>query len=287
MTIEKIVRGLKMRIIIAEILRLLFKSNFLKRKYFGIYTRVIKPTNLFKGVVREIDYHGIKLSLHIEDWIQQNIYFLGEYEKPELETLKHFLSKDSVFIDVGANFGLYTLQASKLIGEKGRIICFEPFAENFNSLTTNIALNNLANVIAEKLAVGEKEDTITLYCDDQEQNLGMTSTKFRENALTEVVQIVSLDSFLQKEQFEHIDFIKIDIEGHEYAALLGMRETLTKYKPTLLIEIFTDTNSDNNEKINDFLESVGYKKWFIDDVGNLSETPVNSKRDNYIFTIRD
>jgi hypothetical protein len=57
-----------------------------------------------------------------------NNIFLGDYEKAELGTLNLFLKQDSLFIDIGANFGLYTLNASKIIGKDGGIISFEPFS---------------------------------------------------------------------------------------------------------------------------------------------------------------
>jgi len=280
--------NINMRIIIAKIFKFLFESEFLKKsRFFGIYKRIFKPLNLFKGVVCEIKYNQVQLILHIEDWIQQNIYFLGEYETQELKTLQQFLKEDGIFIDLGANFGLYTLNASKLVGKKGTIICFEPFSQNYKYLSNNIVINNLQNVQAENLAVGEKNGTINLYYDKQEKNLGMVSTKHIENSLKEEVQVVSIDSYLQNKPLSHIDLIKIDIEGFEYSALMGMHITLTKYKPTLLIEILKEEESDNNSKrIHDLLNKLGYRKYFIDDKGNLSENETNSKRFNYIFTTK-
>ena len=47
-------------------------------------------------------WNGLLLSLHVDDWIQENLYFLGEYEKAELTSIKQFLNHDSIFIDIGA-----------------------------------------------------------------------------------------------------------------------------------------------------------------------------------------
>ena len=275
-----------MRIIIAIIFRFLFKKDILKNSsFFGIYKRIFKPLNLFKGITMEIKYNQLQLILHIEDWIQQNIYFLGEYEKPELKTIQLFLKKDSTFIDLGANFGLYTLNASRLIGKKGNIISFEPFSKNYKSLMDNITINNLQNVQTEKLAIGEKNGNINLYYDERENNLGMVSTKNIENSSKEQVKIVSIDSYLQNKYLSHIDLIKIDIEGFEYSALKGMRATLIRYKPTILIEILNEEEPNTNtRKIHTLLNDLNYSKYFIDDNGNLSKSEINSNRFNYIFT---
>lgn len=235
----------------------------------------------------EIKYNQLQLILHIEDWIQQNIYFLGEYEKPELKTIQLFLKKDSTFIDLGANFGLYTLNASRLIGKKGNIISFEPFSKNYKSLMDNITINNLQNVQTEKLAIGEKNGNINLYYDERENNLGMVSTKNIENSSKEQVKIVSIDSYLQNKYLSHIDLIKIDIEGFEYSALKGMRATLIRYKPTILIEILNEEEPNTNtRKIHTLLNDLNYSKYFIDDNGNLSKSEINSNRFNYIFTTK-
>jgi len=276
-----------MRILLAKLFRVLFKIKYIRNRFFGIYKRIFKPFNLFKEVICKVLYEDFKLILHIDDWIQQNIYFLGEYEKAELKTLGNFLSANSVFIDLGANFGLYTLYASKLVGENGKVISFEPFGENFKSLTRNIEINKLANVLAEKLAVGEKEGTIHLYCDIEEKNLGMVSANYIENAYHEQVSIVSLDTYFDNKSIDRIDFIKIDIEGFEYPALLGMKNLLVKFHPTLLIEILNNEEStEYEEKIFNYLNNLGYKKYFIDDKGNLSDRESNHKRMNYLFTIK-
>ena len=248
---------------------------------------MILPNNLFGGVIRKIRYNDLQIELHIDDWIQENLYFLGEYEVAELKTMKQFLTYDSVFIDIGANIGLYALNASKILDENAQIICFEPFQKNFNSLAKNIALNGLSNVQLEKKAIGDKDGTINLYYNEEEMNLGMVSTKPLEKGITEKVTLVSLDSYLKDHPVPRIDLIKIDIEGFEYSALLGMKNTLTAFQPSILIEILDGNDSDSqNLKCYEFLLDLGYNKYFIDDHGNLSEKEVNPSRMNYVFTTK-
>lgn len=278
------------RIILARIFRILFRISFFKKRFFGLYKRIFYPFDLFKGVVMKVKIHNdINLMLHVDDWLQQQLYFFGEYEKAELKMLEKFLMSDSVFIDIGANLGLYSLYASSLMGENGTVVCFEPFSTNYRLLKQNISLNSNLNIRAENMAIGETDGLINLYYDEKDRNLGMVSSDMTEYTHSEAVKAVSLDSYLNGKSFEKIDFIKIDIEGHEYAALLGMKNTLARFHPTLLIEILEEDkpkSNSNKKKIIDFLESFGYRKYFIDDDGSLSETEKNPKRMNYIFTKR-
>lgn len=76
-----------MRKLIAYFLKFLFKIKSLRKYYYGIYTRFIKPKNLFKGIQATATINGIKFNLKLEDWIQQNIFLFGEYEKAEFSAL--------------------------------------------------------------------------------------------------------------------------------------------------------------------------------------------------------
>tara|TARA_R110001583_G_scaffold34847_6_gene116638 strand:+ start:9059 stop:9499 length:441 start_codon:yes stop_codon:yes gene_type:complete len=134
--------------------------------------------------------------------------------------------------------------------------------------------------------VGEKDELIDLYYNSKEKNLGMVSTHFSEFSENEIANCVSLDNYFRQSSIKKVDFIKIDIEGYEFSALLGMKNILLKFHPILLIEILEDNKqlSTNKKTIIDFLEDIEYKQYFIDGKGNLSKTEINHSRMNYIFT---
>ena len=91
------------------------------------------------------------------------IFAFREYYEPELAYLEKVLSPGKVFIDVGANFGVYTLVASKLAGAAGKVIAIEPTAQSFAVLRQNIALNHFANVRAFQVALTQKRGKAWLY----------------------------------------------------------------------------------------------------------------------------
>lgn len=273
-----------MRSLLASIFKSLFSLPFLRRFFYGLHTRVFLPFQLFKGVIKQSNYFGVAFKLHIDDWIQENIYFLNDYERAELTFLINKLQADDVFVDIGANIGLYSLVASQSLTSSGKVIAFEASQENHSRIQEHIELNESQNIVAHHLAVADRNKDITLYYDAEAANRGMvTAYSQKEEGSTEVVRAVSLDQFLTEER---IDFIKLDIEGGEYEALLGMKKKLEKYKPTLLLEMEEDIIAQTNyskQDMLDFLHTIGYQQFFISDTGDLISSNENPSRKNYVF----
>jgi FkbM family methyltransferase len=278
-----------MRTVAAEFFKFLFQFSFFKKRWFGIYKRIFRPLNLFRGVTRSYTFRGeILFELHLEEWIQQNIFFLGEYETSELNFLESTLKKGDTFIDVGANIGVHTLVASKKVGETGKVISFEPFPKNNKLIQKNIELNNTTNVQLERFAICDNSKSIPLFYNEAEVNQGMASSYATEFSLTETVEAISLDEYLKLNPIEHVDLIKIDIEGGEYPALQGMTQALQKLKPTLLIELDDDIIKNTpfgKSQIIGFLMNLGYKQYFLDRNGNLTENEKLSETKNCVFKI--
>ena len=273
-----------MKIFLSYLVKLFFKIPFLKGTYFGFHKRFFKPYNLFEGTIKTVSFQNVKFELHIEDWIQQNIYFVGAYERAELNLLNRHLSENSVFVDIGANFGLYSLVASQKITNSGKIICFEPFPKNYAALKKNISLNGISYITSENIALGDKKDELSLYYQPTEKNLGMVSANFMENSKTIEVDVMSFDEYVNENGIDKIDFIKIDVEGFENQVIMGMKKTLELFSPMILIEIFDEgLINSNHHNAHDYLTRIGYSKYFIDDFGNLSSENTNPIRKNYFY----
>jgi len=250
------------RSFLADLFRLLFKISFFRKRYYGIHKRIFNPLHLFRGVVKRIHLNNtIWFDLHIDDWIQENLFFINEYEAGEMKLMKRFLKPGDVFIDIGANIGLHTLFASAIVSNRGMVFSFEPFSENYNLLQHNISLNNASNVVAERIAVSDLKQQIDIRYDTSHANSGMASAYLPGFSQYETVDSISLDEYLFYHQIERVNFIKIDIEGGEYPALSGMRETLKKFNPIILLEINKEILSFTpyaEKDIIDFLKSMGY-----------------------------
>lgn len=272
---------------LADFFKWLFTFSFFRKRFYGIHQRVFFPLQLFKGVQKQILFHGnIQLELAIEDWIQENLFFLGEYENAEFTFLSATLKQGDVVIDIGANIGLYSLFAASKIGAQGKVISFEPFQKNYQALCKNVSLNATNNVELVNLAVAESESEIDLYYDTRQANLGMVSSYLSEHNQHQKVQTISIDKYLQQHPLPKIDFIKMDIEGNEFPALKGMRNTLIQFHPILMIEMDKDIVKSTPYTDSDiilFLQELGYTKYHITPKGKLEKDYADNGLTNFVF----
>jgi FkbM family methyltransferase len=163
------------------------------------------------------------------------IFAFREYYEPELGYLEKILSRGKVFVDVGANFGVYTLVASKLVGPTGKVIAFEPAAQSFAILWQNIELNHASNVRAFQVAVAQSKSRSWLFhgWDPVGNSLGKDPLRSNEG---EEVQTEALDQLLEDNDIGRVDAIKIDVEGAEELVLRGAIRCLTTHRPIVIFE---------------------------------------------------
>ena len=161
--------------------------------------------------------------LHGWRWIagsSTNGCWLGTYERHMQRLFREHIRPGATVFDVGANAGFFTLLASKLAGDSGRVYAFEPLPRNLEFLERHIELNELANVHVESLAIaatsGEAHFRIA-----QHASMGGLSEEGDLRVVT-----ASLDDLIATGRATRPDFIKMDIEGAESDALRGAKELL-------------------------------------------------------------
>lgn len=220
-----------------QLLRLFFRLPGTSKHFFGIYKRFIENSKSVRNKTKIVSIKGVRFELHLDDWIQAHMYFLNHYEQEETNLVIQKLPKGGTFIDIGANVGFYSLFAAQKAGSSGKIISFEPFPLNVQRLKRNISLNNFSRVEVVPMAVGNDSGKLDLYYSENEQNMGAVSGLGDGTDHSVTVDLIRLDDYLESCSIEKIDVIKIDIEGSEYDALTGMKQTLEKFKPAILIEI--------------------------------------------------
>ena len=202
------------------------------------------------------------------------IYAFRDYYEPELLYLERVLSPGKVFVDAGANFGIYTLLASKIVGEAGRVISFEPSSRVFPVLRRNITLNGFKNVLAFPIALTDKPGRARLYyhsavgCD----SLGKDAS-FEPDAHAEEIGTESLDTVLKQTSVGRVDVIKMDVQGAEELALRGANEIVSSMRPIVIFEFFPEGAISLGLSPNgpwDFLEGHGYEFFIVDERGAVS-----------------
>lgn len=190
------------------------------------------------------DFRGdAKFNCFLREHMGSQIFFRGSYSGDQLTIIEKLLHNNSVFLDVGANQGEFTIAAAK-VARQGKVIAFEPISEYRARLIENVRLNNFENVKVIPAALGEQEGVFPIYdqlerYDDGTKHEGVLSlfaSDSRRHA-REVVPVKRLDDVLKELEIRRVDVIKLDIEGAEWIALRGAINTITSYRPTLILEI--------------------------------------------------
>jgi len=182
--------------------------------------------------------------------------FIPRLKKPPREDifLKYHNMQNMVVFDIGTWIGLHTLFFAKSVQPNGKVFSFEPNPFNYKELLKNIGVNNFDNIQTFELAIGSNEYEDQLIFDSTHTSTGSLNKEIKtdlmqSNTVEEIqIKIVSLDYIISKEGLPLPDFIKIDIEGFEFDALIGMENLLKNKKPELFIEIHgaTKTKKETN-----------------------------------------
>jgi FkbM family methyltransferase len=140
-------------------------------------------------------------------------------------------SAGDVVFDLGANIGTESLLLSKIVGVTGKVFAFEPVT--FDILRHNIQINNVKNVEVIPAAVSNVSGHTEIEILDSFQGSTIVrgSNPKQQSSLVRVVPVTTIDDFCANNELDHIDFIKMDVEGAEGAALLGATKTITNSHP--------------------------------------------------------
>lgn len=164
----------------------------------------------------------------------------GEFEAAEMAFVERFLKPGMTVLDVGAHHGLYSLLASARVGAGGRVFAFEPSPRERRALRLNLLLNLAGNVSVQGLALGSDNGEQSLFVVQGSQR-GCNSLRPPEvfSATVPVsVRVVPLDEWLVKQKINHVNFIKLDVEGGELDALKGGAGLFERRpRPTVLAEV--------------------------------------------------
>lgn len=193
-------------------------------------------------------------------YVDKSIIDTGLFEPHSTEVVRKLVKSGDVVMDVGANIGYYSVILSKLVGEGGKVYCFEPTDHYSYVLQSNIEANNTKNVELIKLGLSNIRQTLDIQVGANSATLhspGKVPLNF-----TERIELVSLDEWVVNHNIEKINFIKVDIDGHEPCFLNGAWNTLEKYDPVILLEVSHPHYLDAGFTAWDFydlLKSRGYR----------------------------
>jgi FkbM family methyltransferase len=162
----------------------------------------------------------------------------GVYEPVETRVVMACVSEGDIAFDIGANIGWYTTLLSRLVGPRGTVHAFEPLASTYQVLTGNCKLNECLNVVLNNIALGDRDGIVTMhyYPDEACGNASMVRMS-TASSIQSTCGLTTLDAFVLKHQVSRCDFIKCDAEGAEMAFITGACRTLSRFEPSILIEL--------------------------------------------------
>jgi FkbM family methyltransferase len=175
----------------------------------------------------------------------RGVYLYGDSLEPELECLQHFIGPRQVFVDVGANVGVFTVKAAKELGNEGLVIAIEPFIDTAVQLSRNVRVNGYSNVRIRNFCMGRSTQHARLHLNKGKPN----SFSLIRNGAAESISVlsVSLDDLCRWENLQRLDYLKIDAEGAEAAVLDGGREAISRFRPIVQVEV---TKGDSSLGLN-------------------------------------
>lgn len=161
----------------------------------------------------------------------------GKFDSEEYEfaRLHEWLAPGDVALDIGSNFGTYTLRMSELVGDRGRVFAFEPVPQTFAMLTRVLNVANRKNVTALNVACSDRNGYSSISVPDESltgEDLYRATLVKDEASLS--VCCMRLDDLSLP--LDRLRVVKIDTEQHETAVIAGMWGTITKYRPIMIIE---------------------------------------------------
>lgn len=226
----------------------------------GFKLLILNPSKPF--IIKTI--YGFKLFIkpNIDSGLENSLYYHGIYEKGFANFLRKNLKEGDVFIDVGANIGLFTILASKCVGNTGKIFSFEPNPEIFEQLEINVSLNKSKNIELFNFALGNNQSEEKLYPILQVNRGASSLIKPKDSNLSFKVNVKRFDDL-----FENIIpcYIKIDVEGFEFEVIKGMKNIISSTNPPVLIVEYSQNreSANNSSELIDFILSANHYSLFM------------------------
>ena len=262
-----------------------FCFSKMKKKIHAIYKKFFKifiGTNIGRyGIVRKlsrflnsnlkpdwVEIEGEKMYLDEVDALCLSIN--GIHEKMLTNLIKKEIHSGDVVLDIGAHIGYYTLQFANLVGPTGKVYAFEPEPKNFELLKKNVQINKHDNVVLIQKIVSDKDGIVEFFIskfDSIGNKLFKSNGEHETKEYAIKIESTTLDEYF-KDSKEKIDFIKMDIQGGEGKAILGMKNLLKENKNLKIVQEWwpdgLKQNHTNPEDHLKFLRHIGYKFYEID-----------------------
>lgn len=224
-------------------------SRALREKYFAAFCWFVR------GRKRIVSIDGVTLHLDLGETIDVAV-LLRRFEPEIVEAIRTHARPGDIVIDIGANTGVHALAFAARVLPGGKVYAFEPTDHAYARLRENIGLNPAL-------------DVEPIQCALADENLPPRQVDFRSSWRTDgviehrtsTVEFMRFDDWVRRRGIDHIDVVKLDVDGYEYPVIRGAFSTLERLRPTIFMEVgryhFDDPERDPIE----VLVGIGYRFW--------------------------
>ena len=194
--------------------------------------------SLMRNPLFKFNYRNVSFLISLDPkngYIDEKICDVGVFESEMLDAFMVYVKEGMTFVDIGANIGQHSLFVSRLVGENGNVISFEPIPRLYQQFKRSVEANNMKNVNIINAGCGNKEETLDIYMD--KSNMGASSVikpDTRSKLTKTSIHIIKPEEILLS--YKKIDVMKIDVEGFEYNVLTGLEKVIERDKPIIFLE---------------------------------------------------
>lgn len=204
---------------------------------------------------------GVLIPGELDDWMVLSFFADAQRNLP-LQLSRSLIRPGDTLIDVGANTGLWALGAAVRVGPVGTVHAFEPVPDNFERLTRNLALNGLANVICQKLALADRSGHTVFYAaTDENSGIGSLTKRGEADRLIEI-EMTTVDEYCAAQSISQVDLMKVDVEGAELLVFRGAERLLSSKEAPIIMfetdEVLTARFGSSSILIKTLLQQYGY-----------------------------
>jgi len=199
---------------------------------------------------------GFYWQLDLEEGIDFVIYALGAFERTSQAAYRRLIEPGSVVIDIGANIGAHTLPLARQVGPGGRVFAFEPMEWATKKLRANLERNPelISRVTIEQIKLIESP---AAYSSELE---------------------TTLDDYLAAEEIFGVDFVRLDVDGHECAVLRGAHRLLREFRPVVRMKLAPHLLKERGESLGSLLAVLGAAGYGLVEMRNEKPLPMKEKR---------
>ena len=231
----------------------LYRGSFLYPRLGRSLARLMSYGVRLRGaapVVRTVG--GITYELDLREVIDSSLFFSGTFEAQAEQVIERALQPGMIAVDVGANIGYHTFRMARAVGPDGCVLAIEPTAWAFRKLQRNAALNPYGNIRFLKVGLTDRDQGPTAVTFTSSYRLdGSVKQEL------ETVPLVRLDTLVREQGLSRVDFIKVDVDGHEGKVFSGAAETLERFRPILFFELSPSAMRECGDDFRELLSRLG------------------------------